>query len=45
MLPNEFVAVGDRWDHFGAVGDEKPAISAILVHSVSVREGAYWYAN
>ena len=23
MLPNEFVVVGDRWERFGAVGDEK----------------------
>ena len=45
MLPNEFVAVGDRWERFGAVGDEKPANSALLIQGVSVHEGAYRYAN
>ncbi|KAL4339256.1 hypothetical protein GQ457_08G013260 [Hibiscus cannabinus] len=30
MVPNVFLAVGDRWNLFGAVGDVFPANSAIL---------------
>ncbi|KAL4318080.1 hypothetical protein GQ457_18G007660 [Hibiscus cannabinus] len=34
MVPNEFVAVGDHWGCFGAVGDQKPAISTLMVQGV-----------
>ncbi|KAL4312647.1 hypothetical protein GQ457_01G010510 [Hibiscus cannabinus] len=45
MVPNEYLAIGDRWGCFGAVGMLSSAKYALLVHRVPVLVLAYRYCK